>query len=62
METSQRLIEMVASFVLGVTIVGLSKQEVNNDKPHPKLFELIRFFNNYGADRFAEMNLVEIIV
>ena len=62
METSQRLIEMVASFVLGVTIVGLSKQEVNNNKPYPKLFELnIRFFNNYGADRFAEMNLVEIV-
>ena len=47
METSQRLIEMVASFVLGVTIVGLSKQELNYNKPHPKLFELIRFFNNY---------------
>ena len=51
METSQRIIEMVASFVLGVTY----------NKPCPKLFELIRFFNMVCADRFAEMTLVEIV-
>ena len=37
------------------------KKKKKYNKPRPKLFELIRFFNMVCADRFAEMTLVEIV-